>query len=348
MDSTQAANITSFAPEGETAFDLWIEKSFLDGFALAGVGYGVLLVLTWQTMHSFSNFPRGSRPWGLVGYAVMMFALATIGYGSATKINERSFVQDRNAPGGPSGFEIISFTSPVNMMGVVAYVILSWLADGLVLWRFWLVWGCSYIYTIFPALMLLGSVISSLALIVTSFQLENSFWAARSVQFGTAYWSLSISLNILLTLLIVGRILVLRKRVKGTLGAQHAQQYFSSAAMIIESASLYAVVGLIFIVTYARSSSVQNLVFPILGQVQAIAPMLILSRVAQGRAWSQSTIQATTVLSVNANGGSATNIGLGSLPSRQPGAGVDTVTGAQVSNDKQTESMHSLPYTSQV
>ncbi|KAF7290740.1 hypothetical protein MIND_01314700 [Mycena indigotica] len=346
MDPT-GANITSFAPEGETAFDLWIEKSFLDGYALAAVGYGVLLALTWQTMHSFFSLPQKSRPWGLVGYAAMIFALATIGFGSATKINERSFVQDRNAPGGPSGFEVISFASPVNMMGVVAYVMLSWIADGLVLWRFWLVWGSNYVYTIFPAMMLLGSVATSLALIVTSFQVENSFWAARSVQFGTAYWSLSISLNILLTLLIAGRILVIRRRIKRSLGAQHAQKYFSAAAMIIESASLYAVVGLIFIVTYARSSSVQNLVFPALGQVQGIAPMLILSRVAQGRAWSQSTIQATTALSINgANGASTTNIALGSLASRQ-GAGLDSFKGVHMVTDKHTDS-DSLPYTARV
>ncbi|KAJ7074788.1 hypothetical protein C8F01DRAFT_925160, partial [Mycena amicta] len=281
---------SSFAPPGESSRDLWVEKSFLDGFALAGVGYGIVFSLTWQTLYSLlSQVPRDRIRWGLVGYIGMVFALATIGYGSAAKINEESFIQDRNAPGGPTGFEFASFASPVNMMGVVAYVLLSWIADGLVLWRFWLIWGSNYLYTAFPALMLLGSVISSLALIITSFKLEDSFWAARSVQFGTAYWSLSVSLNILLTLLISGRIIWLRRRIPSSLGpgAREAAHYFSAVTMLIESAALYALVGLIFLITYARASTVQNLVFPILGQVEAIAPLLILARVVDGRAWTR-------------------------------------------------------------
>ncbi|KAJ7055778.1 hypothetical protein C8F01DRAFT_1221110 [Mycena amicta] len=288
------ANLTSFAPAGETSADLWIERSFLDGFALGGIGYGVLLALTWQTLYSLFSRPKGKIMWGLVAYSTIMFALATIGYGSATKINEEAFIDDRDAPGGPSGYELISFASPVNMMGVIAYIILSWMADGLVLWRFFIIWGSSYWYAAFPALMLLGTIVSSLALIVTTFKLDNSFYAARSIQFGTAYWSLSISLNILLTLLISGKILRLRRQIKGSLGSQHAQKYFSVVAMLVESASLYSIVGLIFIITYARSSPVQNLIFPPLGQVQAIAPMLILARAADGRAWSQSTVITAT------------------------------------------------------
>ncbi|KAF7290712.1 hypothetical protein MIND_01311900 [Mycena indigotica] len=207
----------SYAPAGDASNAL-VEKSFLDGYALGAVSYGILVILTWQTLYSFLSLPRTRMPWGLVLCACGIFTLATIGFGSATKINEEAFIDDRAAPGGPSGFEVSSFASGVNMMGVIAYVVLSWLADGLVLWRFWLIWGSNYTYAVFPALMLLGSIVSSLALIVASFQLADSFWAARSVQFGTAYWSLSIALNVLLTLLITGRILLIRRRIKRSLG----------------------------------------------------------------------------------------------------------------------------------
>ncbi|KAJ7055825.1 hypothetical protein C8F01DRAFT_1373335 [Mycena amicta] len=288
------ANLTSFAPAGETSADLWIERSFLEGFALAGVGYGVLLALTWQTLYSLLNRPKGKIPWGLVAYATMIFALATIGYGSASKINEEAFIDYRDAPGGPSGAELMAYGSPVSMMGLIAYVVLSWMADGLVLWRFFIIWDSSYWYAAFPALMLLGIVVSSLALIVTTYTVKNSFLAPLSIQFGTAYWSLSISLNILLTLLITGKILRLRRQIKGPLGSHHAEGYFSIVAMLVESASLYSIAGLFFIITYARSSSVQNLIFPALGQVQAIAPMLILARAADGRAWSQTTVMTAT------------------------------------------------------
>ncbi|KAJ7074778.1 hypothetical protein C8F01DRAFT_1225195 [Mycena amicta] len=339
------ANTSSFAPVGESSADLFIEKLYLDGFALGGIGYGVLLALTWQTLYAFLSLPREKIPWGLFTCATMIFALATIGYGSATRINEESFIEDRDAPGGPAGFEFISFVSPVNMMGVIAYryVLLSWLADGLVLWRFWLIWGSNYWYTAFPALMLLGSIVSSLALIVASFRLENSFWAGLSIQFGTAYWSLSISLNILLTLLITGRIMLLRRRIRSSLGTQHTQKYFSAVAMLVESAALYAIVGLIFIITYARSSTVQNLIFPPLGQVQGIAPMLILARVAEGRAWSQSTVEATTAdstIHINHPGvtGSTTGIPLGSMSTQSRGGRSRTQVNISTDKLKHTDS----------
>ncbi|KAF7305424.1 hypothetical protein HMN09_00794800 [Mycena chlorophos] len=356
------SSTTSFAPVGESTADLVVEQSFLDGFALGSIGYGVLIVLTWQTLYSFLSLPRGKTPWGLTIYAAVLFGLATIGYGSATRINEEAFIDDRDAPGGPAGWEVISFASGVNMMGVIAYVVLSWLADGLVLWRFWLIWGSKYGYLIVPASMLLGSVVSSLALIVTSFKLADSFWAALSVQFGTAYWSLSIALNILLTVLITARILVIRRRIKRSLGLQHAQRYFSAIAMLVESASLYAAFGLVFIVAYAKGSEVQNWIFPPLGQVQvsflefvdkrsrdsptcpsrqAIAPMLILSRVAQGRALSQSNIQAPTStinltngnpVSVGADGGrgSTTHIPLGTIGTRHERTNTESLSAVKI------------------
>ncbi|KAJ7058914.1 hypothetical protein C8F01DRAFT_1232499 [Mycena amicta] len=255
------ANLTSFAPAGETSADLWIERSFLDGFALAGIGYG-------------------KTPWGLVAYAAMIFALATIGYGGATKINEEAFIDDRDAPGGPSGYELLAFGSPVNMMGLIAYVVLSWMADGLVLWRFFIIWDSSYWYAAFPALMLLGAV---------ELLLGSALYSIRHrllVAFSLAEHSLDPLDN--------GKILRLRRQIKGPLGSHHAERYFSVVAMLVESASLYSIVGLIFIITYARSSSVQNLIFPALGQVQAIAPMLILARAADGRAWSQTTVMTAT------------------------------------------------------
>nr|GAT45337.1 predicted protein [Mycena chlorophos] len=311
---------TSFAPAGETAFDLWIEKSYLDGYALGAASYGVMLTLTWQTLYAFLSMPKAKTPWCLVLYTITLFILATIGFGSATKINEQSFIEDRDAPGGPAGWQALSFPSAVNMMGVIAYVILSWLADGLVVCHFQnpveSYTGTDPNCEISDASV--GSMAASIALIVTSFRLVDSFWAALSVKFGTVYWSLSIALNILLTLLIAGRILFIRHWIKHSFGVNHSEHYFSAVAMLVESVSLYAAFGLVFIITYARASPVQNLIFSPLGQVQGIAPLLILSRVAQGQAWSQNTLHGTSAIHVtspssHAAAGSTTQIPLGSI-----------------------------------
>jgi hypothetical protein len=44
--------------------------------------------------------------------------------------------------------------------------------------------------------------------------------------------------------------------------------YISVASMIVESAALYTVVGIMFIVSYATNSVAENVLLPILGEVQ--------------------------------------------------------------------------------
>lgn len=114
-----------------------------------------------------------------------------------------------------------------------------------------------------------------------------NLWTTTAVNFAIPYWSISTSLNILVTSLIVLRLLAIRSRTRAALSRYHARTYTSVAAMLVESAALYSCTALLFIITYARNSSIQNLVLPPLGQVQAICPLLIMWRVARGQAISR-------------------------------------------------------------
>ncbi|KAK7437718.1 hypothetical protein VKT23_018434 [Stygiomarasmius scandens] len=53
----------------------------------------------------------------------------------------------------------------------------------------------------------------------------------------------------------------------------------SVVSILIESAALYSIWALVFLIAYARGSGVQDILFPPLGQVQGIAPLLIIARV---------------------------------------------------------------------
>jgi hypothetical protein len=109
----------------------------------------------------------------------------------------------------------------------------------------------------------------SIGLITAIGSLSETFWAAQAVTFGIAYWSLSLGLNITITIAIAGRLFYMRSKLRTALGDQClASPYVSVAAMIVESASLYTSTTLIFIVLYARGSPVQNYVLPVLGQIQ--------------------------------------------------------------------------------
>ena len=110
---------------------------------------------------------------------------------------------------------------------------------------------------------------------------DASLWTHTTVQFSLPYFSISISLNILLTLLLVGRLFYMSERAKRAIGREHAATYSSIASMLLESAVPYAVTGLIFIITYARNSNVQNLVLPVLGQIMVRRVSLHLYSICQ-------------------------------------------------------------------
>ncbi|KAI0833560.1 hypothetical protein BC628DRAFT_1308805, partial [Trametes gibbosa] len=170
----------------------------------------------------------------------------------------------RNYPGGPSAWVLANY--PQFVAGNVSFIVANFLADGLLLWRTYMVWTSPWIVA-FPSFVYLGSTAMSILSVFQTSRPDASLWSTTGVIFSVPYFSISIGLNILLTLLIVVRLLWMSYSAKHSIGSDHSKTYVSIAAMLLESAAPYAVTGVIFIITYARNSDVQHLVLPILGQV---------------------------------------------------------------------------------
>ena len=90
---------------------------------------------------------------------------------------------------------------------------------------------------------------------------------------GIPYFSISISLNILLTLMIVGRLVLHSRNIRNALGTQAGGggMYKALVTMIIESSALYAVSSILFIVPWGANSWVADIFLPILAQNQVRA-----------------------------------------------------------------------------
>lgn len=82
------------------------------------------------------------------------------------------------------------------------------------------------------------------------------------------WYMCSVFLNVTATLYIVGQLLSKRKAIVKALGPEHSKQYIGIAAMLIESAALYSVFGIIFVASFLHGSAVQNIVLPILGVME--------------------------------------------------------------------------------
>ena len=104
----------------------------------------------------------------------------------------------------------------------------------------------------------------SIILMVMVSHPDESLWSTFAVSLFTPFWAISISLNVILTGLITARLLWLKSRIRKILGVAHSNMYTSISALLIESAGLYTIFALMYVVMYALRNKAQNIVIPIL------------------------------------------------------------------------------------
>ncbi|KAF8530700.1 hypothetical protein JB92DRAFT_2857329 [Gautieria morchelliformis] len=291
--------VSQYAPANETEADLMYERLNIDGAVLGGVAYGVHATLFFMCLSLLLKLrkkdPKSS--WAFIAYITLNFVLGSIGNGANTRFNEMTFVDDRDYPSGPNAFYIQQNSFWVNIFGFGVYIVNMWTQDGLLLYRFLVIFGLNYWVVVIPSMLYLASIVMSCLLLARIAKPSTTVYSHVSVNFFLTFTSVSIGTTLLVTILIVSRLLVMRYKLHKVVGPGEARDspYVSISAMFIESACLYSAVALIFIITYAKNDPAQNLVLPVLGQVQSVSPLLIILRVVQGRAWGKDTLRSTNL-----------------------------------------------------
>jgi len=107
-------------------------------------------------------------------------------------------------------------------------------------------------------------------------QPNSSFWNSTAIDFGIPYFSISLSLNILLTFLIVTRLILHSRNVRVAMGGPGgaAGLYKAIVTMLIESCALYAVNSLLFVGPWGAGNHAADLFLPILAETQVRVPCL--------------------------------------------------------------------------
>ncbi|KAG6849966.1 hypothetical protein H0H93_003155 [Arthromyces matolae] len=275
--------------QAASSTDLDLEHFRLNGMLLGAVSYGetrILYILSLSintmdqcvvglylglTLHATILLCRKLRRsstlvrWLLL-YVVTTFILATIGFAGNAKYTQTIWIDERNASGGPPVLILTELNFWINRMALACYYIMEW----------------------FMSALLSRSKQNELLIERSVNKLSAKDFYDINVQI--AYLSLNVGTNILFTLLVVFRLL-LAHRAENNLGEGHSTPYISAIAMIVESSSMYSVLGVLYIASFATHSNLSNLIFLDISHVQGIAQLLIIIRVAQGRAYEDTTIK---------------------------------------------------------
>ncbi|KZP26917.1 hypothetical protein FIBSPDRAFT_818838 [Athelia psychrophila] len=279
----------SYAPPGEDAATLWLERSALDGTFVECVAYGMLLLLFVQCCHVLLRRDRfrESPRWGLLAYTTAIFTLATIALGSSLKWNELVFIDQRNYPGGPSTFSSAYWNYWVTMMSSSCFIVLNWFADALLIYRFYIICSLGYWSLVPPLMMYVASIVTSILVLVFTVRADSGFSSEDVIRVGTAYWSLTVSLNVIITMMICFHLLRSRRKVRAIFGDEHGELYTRVTTMFVESAALYSIWGIMLVIAVGRGDSgMRNIFQGAIGHVQGIATLLIVVRVGQGRSYT--------------------------------------------------------------
>ncbi|THH33320.1 hypothetical protein EUX98_g871 [Antrodiella citrinella] len=201
-----------------------------------------------------------------------------------------------------------------NAVDTVVYITGLWFTDWLMVRRFAAQRLWRKRTDVWMPILYLASIVMSIFLLHQLVSPGGTLWVPESVNFALAYWSTSVANNLMLTLSIVGFLLYMRLRVRRAMGPNHNSAYLSISTILIESAFLYIAFTLVFLIPLAKNSEVNLLWFQVLPQVQFIAPLLIILRVAQGRALKCKAVDETksTVRGPNSNP-SSRNLQFGNL-----------------------------------
>ncbi|EGO22801.1 hypothetical protein SERLADRAFT_471241, partial [Serpula lacrymans var. lacrymans S7.9] len=233
----------------------------------------------------------------LLGYIFITFALGTIGFAGNVKYTEMVWIDLRDSPGGPAALIENELDYWINLMALACYYIMEWFMEALLLHRCFIIWNWEK-YIIIPMTTLFLAMVAMSILVLA----ESSGAVFYNINTQIAYLCIEVGITVIYTILVTSRLLSMRRQMKDILGQEHVRTYEAVVAMVIESAAFYSIVGIIFIITFAIHSNISNLVFLAISHIQGIAQLLIIIRVAQGRAYSSGTVHTGNGTSLEFNG----------------------------------------------
>ncbi|KAF8153349.1 hypothetical protein B0H34DRAFT_101617 [Crassisporium funariophilum] len=252
---------------------------------MAGIEYGVAFTLFISCLDALRNNSKASQHMRrfLHAYVSLMFLLSTL-YVLAAVISYTSDMTALlyNVPLTESCPQCFNLSKIMHRIQICCLALSIWGADGFMLWR------CAILYEGVLWVRRVAIFVACCVLVVATFLSGVFYMALDTTPCGLTLITLStisLSVNVVITALIVFRLLYHKKYLLGALGPGHGTMYTRIIAMCIEVQKVS--VPLPSLYTFAFTTT-----FPV--PIYAISPFMIIYRVAQGRSWTSPTRELCT------------------------------------------------------
>ncbi|KAJ6598437.1 hypothetical protein DFH09DRAFT_1356681 [Mycena vulgaris] len=247
-------------------------------YAAAIVGcvtFGYYFVLAAVCIHFLLKRPGHSSTSRhvILGYTCLMLVVNTVYLVAASQWSEIEFVESSENP----AIFAAQLSTNYAIIKHTAYIVNIWLADSLMIYRAYIIWRNIPVLVV-PIVIYCGVI----GLMIETGKPGGTFGAGLVVPFGTSFWSTSVALNVIVTLLISIKLLRHHRRLKALQITRAGRSYPDIVALLVESAALYSICGLIYIPLFAINTPLQYPFSALLASAAGIALNLIIFRIAIG------------------------------------------------------------------
>ncbi|TFY68130.1 hypothetical protein EVG20_g3679 [Dentipellis fragilis] len=219
--------------------------------APAGLQLWMYFQSVWSLFKSRSSHYKTRRFY--VIYGGILLILLTFSILSNALFGQEAWIEHR-AEMDPAEFLAENTSLWYNTLGSAADITVNFMGDGLLVYRCYMIWGSRLWVVAFPFIIYLASTAMAISTVVEGALPGASIFVGRSIDFGIAWVSLTVGLNVIVTVLISTRLLMMRNVARSVLSPDMAKMYTSIMAILVESALPFSVLGIGFVVTYAKSS----------------------------------------------------------------------------------------------
>lgn len=226
-----------------------------------------------------------------LGYTSAMFILATLYTAANSRRVWITFVLNWGSPTKPVSYEIGLWHDWASMAAMACYILSNWLADALMLGRCIILFrnmkNTRWLIPI-PCSVFLVVIATSINLFVNTTEVSKSLEAMTKAY--CIFVVVDLSFNITTASLITTCIMIHRAKLGKTMGTRdHRKEYINIIAMTTESCIISAISSIVYLILYEVDNFVQYPFMVIQNLMQVIAPLVLILRIIQGKAWTRRT-----------------------------------------------------------
>ncbi|KAJ7599629.1 hypothetical protein C8J56DRAFT_879429 [Mycena floridula] len=248
--------------------------------------YGIEVFAFCYSAHRFFSSRHASRLYLIFGGVLL--ALMTITVSTDAVLCQFMWIDYRGWPGGPVEYLVMHISTWWQVLGTAASQATDILGASFLLYRCYVIYNGRWKVIILPLLIHLVASAMAIVLIVHSAMPGNQFHDLVA-QIRICWAALAVTVNVIVTVLIVVRTLRARRSMKNHVPDRKdsINTCTSTMAILVESSLPFTIIGLTFVITYGKNPDIGAAFLFVWQALSALSPQLIIFRIASGRAWTR-------------------------------------------------------------